>query len=140
MAYVDTSLLVAYYCPEPLSPAAQQAMRREESVSISSLVEVEFYSALAMKVRAGGMTGADADAVGAAFRAHLHDGLYRFLAVGGRHFEQAAEWLRLRSTGLRSLDALHLAVAALAGEKLLTADRAFAAAAEVLSLGCERIE
>jgi predicted nucleic acid-binding protein len=138
MAYVDTSLLVACYCPEPLNRAAQEAMRREESVSISSLVEVEFYWALARKVRAAGMAGADA--VGAAFRAHLYDGLYQFVAVGSRYFEQAAEWLRLRSTGLRPLDALHLAVATLAGEKLLTADRAFAAAAEVLSLDCELID
>ena len=52
MIYLDTSVLVAYYCPEPLSRAAERAARAEVAPSISDLCEVEFASALARKVRA----------------------------------------------------------------------------------------
>ena len=45
-AYVDTSILAAYYCPEPLSAAAEDALRRIEAPAISVLTEVEFCSLL----------------------------------------------------------------------------------------------
>lgn len=51
MVYVDTSVLVAYYCPEPLSVAVQQFLIEQPKPAISSLTEVELFSALARKVR-----------------------------------------------------------------------------------------
>jgi predicted nucleic acid-binding protein len=45
MAYIDTSVLVAYYCPEPLSRAAEKSIRSAASPAISPLVEVELCSA-----------------------------------------------------------------------------------------------
>ena len=51
MIYIDTSVLVACYCPEPLSERAQRALAQEDERAISSLVELEFVSALARKVR-----------------------------------------------------------------------------------------
>jgi len=53
MSYIDTSILVAYYWPEKLSPAAQAAIRRAGTPTISTLSEVEFISALALKRRTG---------------------------------------------------------------------------------------
>jgi uncharacterized protein with PIN domain len=60
MAYIDTSVLVAYYCPEPLSKPAQQAIRRADPPTISPLVELELYSAVAAKVRSGDLDEAAA--------------------------------------------------------------------------------
>ena len=56
MVYVDTSVLAAYYCTEPLSAAAQTAIREAHEPVISLLVEVEFASAVALKVRTGELT------------------------------------------------------------------------------------
>ena len=49
MAYVDTSVLVACYCAETLSPKADRAVRELAPPAISPLVEVEFHSAVALK-------------------------------------------------------------------------------------------
>jgi predicted nucleic acid-binding protein len=49
--YVDTSILAAYYCPEPLSERAEQRLRELRPPTISWLTGVELHSALAKKVR-----------------------------------------------------------------------------------------
>ncbi|TLY64491.1 MAG: type II toxin-antitoxin system VapC family toxin [Gammaproteobacteria bacterium] len=50
-AYVDTSILGAYYCPEPLSAAAERALRQFKTPVISVLSEVEFCSLISKKHR-----------------------------------------------------------------------------------------
>ena len=50
-AYIDTSVLGAYYCPESLSAAAEDALRRIEAPVISILSEVEFCSLISKKRR-----------------------------------------------------------------------------------------
>ena len=42
--YIDTSLLVPYYCPEALSRAAERTLRGDPRAAVSDLVEVEFFS------------------------------------------------------------------------------------------------
>ena len=51
--YLDTSLLVAVYVPETLTGKVLQLLKEPIIVFISSLVEVEFYSALSRKLRMG---------------------------------------------------------------------------------------
>ena len=51
MYYIDTSVLVAYYCPEPMSEIVERFLQRLEYPVISTLTEVEFASAIAGKVR-----------------------------------------------------------------------------------------
>lgn len=48
-AYIDTSVLGAYYCPEPLSGAAEAALLELRDPCISPLTEVEFASLVARK-------------------------------------------------------------------------------------------
>jgi hypothetical protein len=90
LIYVDTSVLAAYYCPEPLSESAQQALGIEGERAISSLVEVEFVSALARKVRSREMRLADAHRVLAVFQSHLEQGVYIRFTVDGAHFCQSS--------------------------------------------------
>ena len=71
LMYIDTSLLVSYYCPETLSRAAERVLRGDPHPAISDLVEVEFFSALAGKVRARQMPAADARRAGDEFLGHL---------------------------------------------------------------------
>jgi hypothetical protein len=132
--YIDTSLLVPYYCPEALSAAAERTLRADPDPAVSDLVEVEFFSALGSKVRAGAMPPADALRVGEQFLAHLRDGFYARIALQRRHYEAARGWLAGARLPLRTLDALHLAVAEVEGVRLATADRDLSRAARGLGV------
>ena len=50
MIYLDTSILVAYYCPEALSVEAERLVRARVRPSISDLTEVELVSAVVRAV------------------------------------------------------------------------------------------
>ena len=134
MSYVDTSVLVAYYCRERLSKAAQKALDGIVEPTISSLVEVEFHSAIAMKVRTGDLDGHTAHQIVSRFRFHVADGLYRQVAIGPRQYALARDWLGRFATPLRTLDALHLAAAFSGGLPFLTADKGLAQSAEFLGV------
>jgi predicted nucleic acid-binding protein len=120
--YIDTSLLVPYYCPEILSRRAEQVLRSDAHPVISDLVEVEFFSALAKKVRGREMPAVDATRAGERFLEHLHAAMYTRVAVERRHWEAARDWLARFVSPLRAPDALHLAVADGEGLRLATAD------------------
>jgi predicted nucleic acid-binding protein len=115
-------VLAAYYCPEPLSDRAQRALQQEEERAISWLVEVELASALARKVRAREMRPADGHRILTVFQSHVEQGIYTRLGVEAAHFAKAREWLATFSVSLRTLDVLHMAIAALQGRSLVTAD------------------
>ena len=139
MTYIDTSVLVAYYCPEPLSAQAQKVLRGTTGLAISSLVETELISALAQKVRAREMHLEAARGVYVLFLDHLHQGAYHRLALEQAHFAKAQEWLVSFRVHLRTLDALHVAIAALNQATLLTADAALAKACRNLSVATHLI-
>jgi len=128
LIYVDTSVLAAYYCPEPLSARAERALRGESERAISWLVEVELASALARKARDREMRVADAHRIRAVFESHLETGMYIRLGLDSRHFMRARDWLATFTVPLRTLDALHVAAAAVLDCPLLTADVALAKA------------
>ncbi len=121
--YIDTSLVVPYYCPEALSQAAERTLRLDPRPAVSDLVEVEFFSALARKVRMGEMSAADATRTGEQFLDHLRTGLYARIAVQRCHYEAARSWLARFRLPLRALDALHLGLADVEGLRLATADQ-----------------
>jgi predicted nucleic acid-binding protein len=50
MVYLDTSILVAYYYPEPISALVEKFVRALSRPRICMLTEVEFAFALAKKV------------------------------------------------------------------------------------------
>lgn len=132
MIYVDTSVLAAYYCPEPLSQEAERIVRSRPSPSISDLTEVELVSALSRKVRTGELDVTEAERIAAEFFAHLEGNLYRRLALERCHYLMAREWIGHFHTPLRALDALHLAVAASARLRLITADQGLAGSGDTL--------
>ena len=129
MVYLDTSVLAAYYCPEAMSAKAEKAILRSVLPAISLLVEVEFYSAVARKVREGTLSEADATRIVTRFRLHVDAGYYERLPIAPTHYEIARDWVGRFVAPLRTLDALHLAVCFAAEAVLLTADAALAKAA-----------
>ena len=128
-AYVDTSVLGAYYCPEAQSTAAERTLRALETPVISTLTEVELTSLVARKRRLGELTSRQALDVLELFQTHVDEGFYRRLSLGAEHYLRARELIGSLTTTLHTLDALHLAVALGADLPLLTADRDLARAA-----------
>jgi len=101
------------------------------TLRISDLAVVEFAGALARLARMGHLAG-DPGRVHQALQAHLGRGLER-LGIAERHHDLAAELLLHRpQLGLRTNDALHLAVAADHDDTLMTLDRRFLRAARAL--------
>jgi hypothetical protein len=134
MAYLDTSVVVAYYYPEALSLQAQDVLRQQAIPALSFLTEVEFASAVAKKVRQDELSRVDGNRILAKFTSHVDAGLYRMITVKKHHWQLAKGWISLMTTPLRTLDALHLAIASSEDLQLITMDRQLAKAAELLDL------
>lgn len=132
--YIDTSVLGAYYCPEALSETAERLLRDIDRPVISFLSDVEFCSLVAKKVRIGDFVESAARKILGLYQAHFDQGHYRKIAVEAPHYWKARELLTEFSTALRTLDALHLAIASHEGFGIMTADRVMAAAAKTLTL------
>ncbi len=128
MIYLDATVLAAYYCPEPLSPKAERLIRAEPRPALSDLTEVELFSALSRKTRLRELSREDAERIAAQFLAHLGSGFYAPMPVERCHYSLARDWIGRFSTALRTLDALHLAVAASEGLRLVTSDGSLARA------------
>jgi uncharacterized protein len=129
-AYVDTSVLGAYYCPEPLSAPAETALRKLDTPVISTLTEVEFASLIARKRRLRELTERQGRAILDLFAEHVAAGSYHRVSLATDHFLRARDLVATTSIALRTLDALHLAVALIEDLPLLTADRDLGRAAK----------
>jgi uncharacterized protein len=129
-AYIDTSVLGAYYCPEALSATAETAMRRIRTPVISTLSEVEFCSLISRKRRLKELNERQAKQILDLFGTHVAEGFYRRLSLTTEHFLKARQLVASGIGSLHTLDALHLALAAAETLPLMTADRDFANAAK----------
>lgn len=134
MTYIDTSILVAFYCPEKISDQVEEILINTNSPAISQLTEVELTSAIARKTREKSLSKKDAIDVLSMFRAHIDENSFQFLPIQPKHYATAMNWIAEFNTPLRTLDALHLAIAAENQTPLLTADIKFAESAEILDI------
>ncbi len=80
------------------------------------------------------MSLADARRIEREFVSQLEAGLFRRLAVEPEHFLRARELIARFETPLRTLDALHLCIAAAHRLTLVTADRALKRSADALGV------
>jgi len=132
--YLDTSILGAYYCDEPLSESVSNEIRRADGLAISPLVEIELHSMLALKVRTRELSRSAAQRALAQIRLHVAGGYFEILEISAAEYELARNWLGGFNTSLRTLDTLHLACAFSHQQSLWTADRRLAAAADSLGV------
>ena len=130
--YADTSLLTAYYCPERGSGQAQTYLTSQKSIAISWLTETEMISALSKKVRGREISRDDAQRIVKVFQQHIEAGSYEVLLIGVSDYRDANRFIGSFDTGLRTLDALHVAVALRENKTLATADIKLAEATEYL--------
>jgi uncharacterized protein len=129
-AYIDTTVLGAYYCPEALSATAEIALRAIRVPVISLLSEVEFSSLISKKRRLKEINEPQAKAVLDLLATHVAEGSYRRISVTTEHFLKARQLLSASKIALHTLDALHLSLAITEKLPLMTADRDLAKAAK----------
>jgi uncharacterized protein len=135
MIYIDTSVIVSALTVEIRSEHATRWLIAQEPgvLAISPWVSTEFASALGIKRRQNAISGDDALTSAAAFKKLVRDHC-QVVSVHFSHFEAAGENLANHRLGLRSGDALHLAIAADNGATLATLDQRLFDAARALGI------
>ena len=140
LVYLDTSVVVAYYVPEPTSSRVQALYAASDHPVISELVDVEVIAALSLRCRTGDLERRMARSIVTLFDEHLDAGLYGRLHLQSDHYRWARDVIARFDLPLKSPDALHLSAAAIGGFQFVTADRQLARNAEVLNVSFELIE
>lgn len=136
LLYVDTSALIKWYLEEPFSSAFEEFISGHPGACISRLTAVEMRCALARRRRNGEITKSYEESAFRAFESDARAGYLRVLPVNDDCTVNALALIeRLRAIPLRTLDALHLALAQGARMKALaTADKTMAEASRALGL------
>lgn len=134
MIYLDTSIVAPLYWAETLSDRIEELVLSETELGLSQLVEVELVSALSRRVRMREISQDDATAIVERFQSDIDSGFYTRITLETIHYHLAREWISWFTTPLRTLDALHLAVASQNNIRLVTADAALAASAQFLGV------
>lgn len=134
--YLDTSALAKWYLNEPFSDKFEAFLQGQTSAAISRLTVVEFRCLLARRRRAGEITKAVETRVFAAFEEDTRAGFLQVHPVADEHLIAALGLItRLARFPLRTLDAMHLAIAqSVHARRLATADRTMASAGNAIGL------
>lgn len=132
--YLDTSVIVSLLTGEPSVARVREWLGGEDAPSflVSDWSETEIASALSLKRRTGQIPADDYAAALYEFRLFLLRS-FEMLPVKKQHFEAAARYCEDCDLGLRSGDALHLAIAIDVGAEIVTLDKRFAFAAKELT-------
>ena len=140
--YVDTSALAKWYLNEPRSDDFAAWIARQRTAAISRLTVVEFRCLLARRRRARDITARIERRIVAAFDDDIRRGFVDVRPLDDRHAVAAmAIMADLPRHPLRTLDALHLAIARDIGvPAIATADRVMAAAARPLGFDVVRFD
>jgi hypothetical protein len=136
LVYFDTSALVKWYLNEPFSEQVELFIQQEGSVAISTLTVVEVRCLLARRRRNGELTPSLEMKIFATFQEDLRKKYLIRHSVGDSHMEAAINLMvTLFDIPLRTLDAIHLAIAMELGLNILaTSDRVMATASRALGL------
>jgi predicted nucleic acid-binding protein len=136
LIYLDTSALLKRYVPERNSDAFDTWFAERAPASISRLTLVELRSGLARKRREGKLDAAQEQAATNEIRTDLQDGVIIIHPSSDADFVGAYHMIEaLPELPLRTLDALHLAIAkALGSTELATADDVMRRAAQSLGI------
>ena len=124
MLYFDTSFLLPYFTTEASSTAVEAFFGRHDvdSFAISQWTATEFHSAISFKVRSGQLAAGMQDAILERFATARADSFLVVLPTAA-DFDLASSLLRDWKSGLRSGDALHLAIARNRDATLVTLDK-----------------
>jgi len=140
--YIDTSALAKWYVNEANSEAFADWIRQQNDACISSLTVTEMRCLLARRQRTGDFSKDVEQEIFAAFSDDIQLGHIFLRPLKDEHAAMATHLVdQLPQLPLRTLDALHLAIArALACKHIATADRVMAEAAEALHMKAVRFD
>jgi predicted nucleic acid-binding protein len=138
--YLDTSALAKWYLNEPFAEEFEAFIQEQPTAAVSRLTVVEFRCLLARRRRAGEVTKSVESRVYASFEKDIGAGFLQVYPVADEHLIAALGLItRLGRYALRTLDALHLAIArGIHCRRLATADRTMAGAAKAAGLDVVR--
>ncbi|MDZ7621938.1 MAG: type II toxin-antitoxin system VapC family toxin [Candidatus Competibacteraceae bacterium] len=141
-AYLDTSALAKWYLNEPGSEDFVRYIQDLDVAVISSLTQTEMRSLLARRRRMGELTHELESVVYASFLDDITQGSLQLYSVEDTRFAEAVNLIsRYPEHPLRTLDALHLAVARhWEVESLATADAVMAGAAISMGFAVRRFQ
>jgi predicted nucleic acid-binding protein len=112
--YLDSSALAKLYVPEPESDALENFFRDRQDLLISELAITEVLSAVARGRREGMLTASQSLEIRDAILADADSGSFHRLDMSPIVHREAERLLfNIESVALRTLDALHVAVALL---------------------------
>lgn len=131
--YVDTSVIVSILVPESTSERSRQWLEAQETgtMAISTWVDTELSSALALKVRIGELSRDSMQHALFLFRTCILPGMICHEVVTS-DFKQAQNYLESADLPLRAGDAMHLAIASRLGTAIATNDIKLQDAAKAL--------
>ena len=134
--YFDTSALAKAYTSEPGSQDVDEFLARGTTVFLSDLNRVELRCMLARRVRAGEISAVQEQAVWSQFLLDVSNEFFEPFAMPSTAWSVATQLIdRVAPVALRTLDALHVALAStLPAITFVTADRAQRAAAQQLGM------
>jgi uncharacterized protein len=144
--YIDTSALLKCYLPEKNSQEIESFLSAKfqqdtKSLVISSLSKLEMDCAINRRLRTKLIDEPYKQRVIDLFSQHVEQAFYVSLRVDEACYEQARKLIAQISYPLRSLDALHLAVARHANiVELITADKVMAESAKSLNFNVQYFE
>lgn len=136
MLYFDTSFIVPYILPEATSSRVQQFFVDQQSaaLTISHWTRVEFASMLAREVRSHGISERAARDADEQFEAAMARS-FTILLPDRNDFDLSKDYVLQFGTGLRSGDALHLAIGKNRGvQSFYTFDKKLLRAGKMLGL------
>lgn len=131
-AYLDASVIVSLFLNDIFSLRADEIVASEKRLTVADWAVVEVSVVIAKQARIGAITPQDAQTAFANFdtwRSHLAEA-----ETIPADMQAAVQFVRRADLALRGPDALHLAICARLGAKLLTFDARLVAAAKVLGL------
>ena len=134
IAYLDTSALAKWYLVEANSDQVTDCIIGLDSAIISTLTKTEMRYLLARRKRMQAMAPELEAQIYATFLEDIAQGHLTLCQVEDKHLDSAAHLIDiLPSHSLRTLDAMHLAIAQHNGiDRVATADNLFAKAAAAL--------
>lgn len=139
VVYLDTSVLAKWYLLETNSDQVTDYIIGLDSAVISTLTKTEMRCLLARRKRMQEITPELDTQIYATFLEDIAQGHLRLCHVEDKHLESAAHLIdMLPAYHLRTLDAMHLAIAQHHGlKRVATADRFFAEAAVALGFAVD---
>ena len=134
--YLDASALIKLYLPEPGSDELDAAIQGRSDLIVSDLAITEIVSGISRRRREGTLAAASCARLHRTILADIEVGLYiKTDLMPDTHREAERLLLAAGNVALRAADALHLALASLAGAAaIVTYDRKLAEAALQIGL------